>query len=327
MSTPAVLFAAPSRPTVGTVDVAAPGLGEVLVRTRISALSTGTERWMLTGRFSWHDVRFPCVPGYQRYGTVAAVGDGVEQLAVGDAVAATRSRIPGTAAAEWGAHTALAVSPAEDVLRVPPGVDPLDAAAVVAAQVGLNAAERVTAPTGSWALVYGDGLIGQLAAQAAHALGLRPILVGHHRRRLELAARCGIEATIDNRAGIRPALVRAMTGGDLPRVVLDTVQADTAESEYLALLDERPEIVYCGFTPAPAWADMARLQQREATVQLVSGWRRERLRRTLELMAEGALSFGQLVTDRVRAEEAAALYERLLRPGGDHLGLAIDWDA
>ena len=64
----------------------------------------------------------------------------------------------------------------------------MDAAGAVVAQVGYNAASRVAMQPGDWVVVYGDGIIGQSAAQAARARGARVILVGHRAERVALAA-------------------------------------------------------------------------------------------------------------------------------------------
>ncbi|MHB8618375.1 MAG: alcohol dehydrogenase catalytic domain-containing protein, partial [Chloroflexota bacterium] len=71
---------------VRQVAVPRPGREEVLVQTEWSAVSPGTERWLLTDRFFSRNApgtRFPAVPGYQRVGTIQAVGPGVDSVRVG----------------------------------------------------------------------------------------------------------------------------------------------------------------------------------------------------------------------------------------------------
>jgi NADPH:quinone reductase-like Zn-dependent oxidoreductase len=56
-------------------------------------------------------------------GTVEAIGDGVDRLAVGDSViAVVNPRLP-----EGGAQAELIIVPAASVVRAPPGVDPAEA--------------------------------------------------------------------------------------------------------------------------------------------------------------------------------------------------------
>ena len=80
MQTEAVIFTAVGQADVQTVDVPDPGPGQVQVRTRYSTISAGTEGWILHNRFTWAPTQYPCIPGYQRVGVVAAVGPEVDEF-------------------------------------------------------------------------------------------------------------------------------------------------------------------------------------------------------------------------------------------------------
>ena len=140
------------------------------------------------------------------------------------------------------------------------------------AQVGYNAASRAVIEKGDWAVVYGDGLIGQCGAQAIRARGARVILIGHHPERLKLAAAHSADVVVNNREEEAAKAVHGHTGGRPVSVVLDSVQTEGSQREYVPLLERgRGQIVYFGFTPGTSWADMGLLQQRELTTHFVSG--------------------------------------------------------
>ena len=193
MQTEAVVFIDVGKVALEQVEVPDPGPGQVQVRTGFSTISAGTEGWILHDRFTWTPTRYPCLPGYQRAGTIEALGPGVSGWSVGERVVATKSDWPGPPAAQAGAHAGLGNTPASEVYAVPDAVGDVDASGAVVAQVGYNAARRARIEPGDWVVVYGDGLIGQCAAQAARARGARVILVGHRDERLELGGRpqCG----------------------------------------------------------------------------------------------------------------------------------------
>src|SRR3954469_25999459 len=174
MKIPAVVFTAPGRIEIRDIPIPPPAPGRVRVRSEWSTISAGIEGWACRDRFTWQRTRYPCVPGYQRVGVITAVGDGVDGWRIGERVVATTGAWDGPVAPFWGAHVAEADTAAGELWRLPPEVDPLAASALVVAQVGWNAASRIRdlAP-GEWVAVWGDGLIGQCAAQAARARGAR----------------------------------------------------------------------------------------------------------------------------------------------------------
>jgi bacteriochlorophyllide a dehydrogenase len=326
MQTEAVLFVDAGEAAVKAIEVPEPGPDQVQVRTRFSSISAGTEGWILHNRFTWAPTRYPCVPGYQRAGLIEAIGPGVTGWSVGDRVVATRSEWPAPLFAQSGAHAGLGNTPVSELYRVPNSVSDVDAAGTVVAQVGYNAAQRPQIDRGDWAVVYGDGLIGQCAAQAMRARGAQVIVVGHRDDRLALAAQYSADAVVNSHNGAVVDEIRRHTGSQQVAVVLDSVQTENAQREYLPLLARaRGQIVYCGFTPGTVWADMALLQQHELTAHFVSGWTRPRMEATLALMEQGHLRVQPLITHLVPYSDGAAMYRLITTKSSSFLGITLDW--
>ncbi|MDF2834366.1 MAG: L-idonate 5-dehydrogenase [Paenibacillus sp.] len=324
--TDALLFAGQNDARLGSVEIDAPGPDEVQVRTLISFVSTGTERWILTDRFSSAGTPYPCVPGYQRVGIVVRTGTNVRDVRVGQRVIATSSSWTGEVMPYWGAHLALGNTSRSEIYPVPAGLASEDAAGIVVAQVGYNAASRISLGDDDWIVVYGDGLIGQCASQAARARGAKTILVGRRRERLELGAKHSADYVIQASPGDLARQVMELTGRRRVTAVLDTIQQPGLEREYIPLL--RPgegQIVYCGHAIGGAWADMPQLQAHGLTCHFVSDWTRERIEATISLMNEGAISLAPLITHRGTAEEAPGFYRMLLENKEPFLGILIDW--
>ena len=326
MKTPAVVFTDVAQIEVREIEMPPPGPGEVQIRTTYSTISAGTEGWALRQRFTWAKTPYPCVPGYQRVGVITELGPDVEGWQVGDRVMATVGRWEGEVVPFWGSHAAVANTPAGELYWIPDGADEIDASGAVVAQVGYNAASRVALEPGDWGLVYGDGLIGQSAAQAAQARGANAILVGHRPERLELARQYSAEIAVDNTKEHLAEVVREHAG-DHVAFVIDTVQQEAAQQEYSPLLEHgKGQIVYSGFSPTETWASMADLQKRELTTHYVSGWNRERMDATLALMAEGQMRLLPLVTHQVEAvARGAEMYRMILQKREPFLGIVLDW--
>ncbi len=326
METLAVVFTAPAEVSLQTIPMPPPGPGEVQIRTRYSTISAGTEGWAFQDRFTWQKTPYPCVPGYERVGEIVALGEGVTGWAIGETVMATVGAWKGAVVPQWGSHVAVANTVAREVYRLALGTDLVDASGAVVAQVGFNAASRVTMQPGDWVAVYGDGIIGQSAAQAARARGARVIVVGHRPERLALAAQHSADAAVNARDGNVVDQVRQIAGRQTVTAVLDSVQAEAAQREYTPLLEHaRGQIVYCGFTPAATWADMGELQKHEFTTHYVSGWTRQRMEDTLQLMAEGRMRLHPLITHLVPAARGPEMYRMILNKSEPFMGITIDW--
>ncbi len=323
--TEAIVFTGVGQVEVRRVDVPEPGPNEVQVRTLFSTISGGTEGWILENLFTWKATDYPCVPGYQRMGVIEAVGAEVVGWQIGERVMATVSTYPGINA-QSGSHSALSNTPASEIYRIPDGTDDVDASGAVVAQVGYNAASRAVIEPGDWAVVYGDGLIGQCAAQAIRERGAYVILVGHRSERLRLAALHSADIVIDNHHESVVETVQQHTGGKPVTVVLDTVQNEAAQREYVPLLERtKGQIVYSGFTPGTTWADMALLQQKEFTAHFVSGWTRERMEATLKLFSEQKMNLRPLITHLVPYQQGPEMYQQHLDKSGSALGMTMDW--
>lgn len=319
---PAVVVSRPGAVAVSKVAVAPLGRRDVLIRTHFSGVSTGTDKWVMQGRFTWIGLQFPLVPGYQRFGIVEAIGDDVSEFTVGQEVVATTASPYIDAFAGWGCHTSLAASPCEEVYDAT-GIVPERASLFISGQVGFNAASRIPPGADRKVVVYGDGIIGVSGALAARARGFDVLLVGRHQERLSALAQFSI-ATALSGAGGKDA-VRDWR----PTAVIDTVQNDAAFADYVDALPTRTgRIVFGGHSPdgTRAWADMEHLQQRELEVSFVSGWAPDRIESTLGLMRSGALPLESLADAPSATADAIADTMRVVATGAlTPVAAVLDW--
>lgn len=150
-----------------------PAVDQAVVRMRAATVNPID----LAARTGWHPPVFtidgpPYVPGWDLAGDVVAVGDGVADVAPGDAVVAM---IPWHAAGgRFGAHAELVVVEAHWLVPLPDGLDPVVAA--TAPLNGLTAVQALAlldARPGDGVLITGaSGAVGGFAVQLATQTGL-----------------------------------------------------------------------------------------------------------------------------------------------------------
>jgi len=159
------------------------------------------------------------VPGLECSGRVAALGDGVEGLAVGDEVCALLA---------GGGYAQKVAVPAGQVMPAPSTVDLVTAAGLpeVAATVWSNVVMVGGLEAGETLLVHGGASgIGTHAIQIAKALGARVAVTAGSAERLERCAKLGADILVNYREQDFVEELRAATDGRGVDVVLDNMGA------------------------------------------------------------------------------------------------------
>ena len=239
-------------------DVPAPGLGRnsVLIQTRASLISAGTERMLVEfGRASllakaraqpdkvkqvldkiktdglmptleavFNRLDEPLPLGYCNAGTVLEVGPGASEFTVGDRVASN------------GPHAEIVCVPKNLCAKIPDGVTDEQAAFTVLSSIALQGV-RLAAPTlGETVAVIGMGLIGLVNGQLLRASGCRVLGVDVNASRLALAEGFGCQ-TVNSAAGGDPVeAAMACTNGHGVDAVIITASAPTHEIVHQAAL-------------------------------------------------------------------------------------------
>lgn len=325
MQIEACIITAPFQAHLGRVEAEEPGPDSVVIRTEYSVISNGTESHVQRGTFPETPFAYPLVIGYQAAGRVVSVGEQVKEFKTGDLVFTTNNRVTGITNALGGAHARTIVSKAADVLPVPAGVEALDAAGLVLAEVGYNGGYRLPVEYGPRVLVIGDGLIGQCAAQAAVARGFEVTLAGHHPDRLALARKITPTLfTIDTAQEDLGQKLKERFGAPLD-LAIDSVGAPATLEMCYRNLKRSGALVVQGWQGGQQAVSVHQGFSKELTVLFRAGYTRERLLATLDLMRLGKLRIAPLITHRFPAERLGEAYELLNTPRASYLGLAIAW--
>jgi propanol-preferring alcohol dehydrogenase len=176
----------------------------------------------------------PFVPGHEGVGIVVELGQGVTEVAIGDRVAMPWLGYACGACdycvSGWetlcesqknmgysmdGTFGEYAVAYGRYVVKVPEGVDPLDAAPLTCAGVTTYKAVKVAGTRSSdLVAVFGVGGLGHLAIQYAAIAGGRVVAVDIHDEKLELARSLGAEFTVNAAKEDPVEAIRALGGAD-----------------------------------------------------------------------------------------------------------------
>jgi 2-desacetyl-2-hydroxyethyl bacteriochlorophyllide A dehydrogenase len=327
-----IVNVAPGRVDLWELDLPEPGPRDVVVDTRYSMISPGTERSVLLGERFYGRASgyrrdlppFPQVGGYQKVGVVLSAGREVRSVAEGDWVFCT---VGATGLAEFprGGHVRPSIQPEDQVLKLPDGVDPVLASGLVLTQVGYSHASRPPVGAGTRALVIGDGLVGQWTAEALQLRGAAVLLAGHHDGRM---ARCRLAGDSRRVNTLRTPLEQAAAEfcpGGFP-VIVDTRTDAEALHEAVGFLRHNGHLVAGGYyVEGRNLIDYTVLTSKETTLHTPGGWQRDRLEATLELVASGRVEVAGKITHRLGLSEYAKAFGLLLSRTEDFLGMVIDW--
>lgn len=313
------------------VNCPEPGPGDVVVRVTHSWISNGTEGSFLRGERIKGDTAyragdpwpFPLVPGYQKIGVIEWVGAEITDLEVGETVFCAMGKVEAMFM-DRGGHVSPSVSARNQVWKLPQHLDPLAFAGLVLTQVGYNCGTRAPIEIGESAVVVGDGMVGQWAAQTLAWRGARAILVGHHDDRLARFAhrpfRHAVRATDTD--WVRSVQDLAPNG---VRVVVDTVGSISAVEHLLKVLKRYGHIVSAGFYGTDDLIALQRLRDGEFSIDLVSGWSIERMDRTRGLITAGYLETLSLITHHLPVHRVADAWQMIAEKDESVLGVILDW--
>ncbi|MFT4240787.1 MAG: NADPH:quinone oxidoreductase family protein [Acidovorax sp.] len=219
-----------------------PQAGEVLIEIKAASLNF-PDLLIVQNKYQMKPP-LPFVPGSEYAGVVAAVGEGVKHLKVGQNVAC----LSGTGG--FGTHT---IAPAALCMPLPDGFGHVDAAAFIMIYATSHHAliDRGQLKAGETVLVLGAaGGVGTAAIQIAKAVGARVIAAASTDEKCALCRKIGADETINYGTQDLREAIKAATGGKGPDVIYDPVGGDFAEPAFRSIA-WRGRYLVVGFASSP----------------------------------------------------------------------------
>ncbi len=307
------------------------GTDEVLVRVAACGICGSDVHGMdgSTGRR-----RPPIVMGHEAAGTIAALGPGVADWAVGERVTFDSTiwcgvcphcrrgeinlcddrRVLGVSCEEYrrdGAFAELVAVPTRILYRLPEGLPFEEAALVESLSIAVHAAVRAAPRPGSTCLVVGAGTIGLLAVQALKALGCGIVAAADVAPdRLALARRLGADIAIDTRHDDTAVVIRKLTGGRGADVAIEAVGLGPTVAMAVDSLRKGGAVVLVGnLSPRVDFA-LQTVVTREISV-LGSCASRGEYPACLEFLSSGRISVKPLISAVAPLADGASWFQRL----------------
>lgn len=319
------------------------GPEECLIKTECSFISAGTELANYTGKDplvfqpgSW--CAYPWRSGYANVGYVTAVGQNVTRVQVGQRVFTC------------GSHAAMVkVSQRSLVVPVPEGMD--SGVAVASRMAGVATTSVAVAEIGLHprVVVFGLGMVGNLAAQAFRILGGRVIGVDPMPERRALAERCGIPITVGGTAEeVRQAVADA-TGGAMANIVVEATGMSPVVLQALGVTANLGQCILLGSPRAPfdgsLTAVFSEIHVRNITLRGALEWILPEYPpiatfggKTLPLLSNydkqtmifdwvqrGEMHITPLISHRLPARQVKEGYDGLLHHPETYSGVVLEW--
>ncbi len=254
------------------VEISAPGRDHVRIDVAACGVC-GTDRGILNGAFP---VSWPVTPGHEIAGTVAEVGDGVDNFAVGDRVAVgwfggncnrcipcrkglfihcENGQIPSLHYP--GGYAQSVTVPASALARMPDALSFAEAAPMGCAGVTTyNALRHTNAVPGDRVAVVGIGGLGHLGVQWARAMGFETVAIARGEDKAADARELGAHHYVDSNAGDVSQALQALGG---VAAVLATAGNAQAIGQTVGGLQPRGQLVIVGVTADPLPISSAQL--------------------------------------------------------------------
>ncbi|WP_315714757.1 MULTISPECIES: alcohol dehydrogenase AdhP [unclassified Bradyrhizobium] len=248
------------------VPIPVPGPGELLVKVKACGVCH-TDLHAASGDWPVKPVP-PFIPGHEAAGIVAALGPGVTDFKVGDAVgvawlhdACLRCEYCETG---WetlcehqhntgysvnGGFAEYVIASAAFAARLPANVDFARIAPILCAGVTTYKGLKETdARPGEWVVVSGVGGLGHVAIQYAKAMGLKAIGLDIAEDKLKLALEAGAEHAVNALDKDAVAQVIAITGGGAHGVLVTAVSTP-AFAQALHMVRRKGTVSLVGLPP------------------------------------------------------------------------------
>jgi propanol-preferring alcohol dehydrogenase len=291
--------------TVKDLPVPVPGPGQALVKLVTSGVCH-TDLHAAHGDWPVKPTP-PFIPGHEGVGQVVALGEGVDNLKIGQLVGnAWLFSACGECeycTSGWetlcehqqnsgysvdGSFGQYMLVDAEYAALIPDGSDLVEVAPILCAGVTVyKGLKRTEARPGQWVVISGIGGLGHIAVQYARAMGLRVAAVDVDDAKLELATRHGAELVVNARTEDPVEVVQRATGG--AHGVLVTAVHPDAFGQAIHMSRRGGTIVFVGLPPGDFPASIFEVVLKGLTVRGSIVGTRQDMVEALDFYARGEI--------------------------------------
>lgn len=332
---PSVVFVEPKHIEIQDRPVPAPKPGEVLIHTRRSLISLGTELTVCSGEFpagsawaAW--AKYPFYPGYSNAGVVEDVGAGVDKSWIGKRVATGCH------------HCAYDTREAARLNIIPGGVSDEEAVFSSLGTTVANGVRRGGVTWGDSVVVFGAGILGQLCVRFCRIAGAQPVVVvDAWPSRLALLPKDPAVIPVLAPKQDPVAALQAANHGRLADIAFEVTGVPALIPAEFAVLRKQGRFVILSSPRGPTTLDLHDVCNAPSFTiigthggshppedDLDNPWSRARNCELLfDLIKARELDVASMITHRVPAAQAPGMYRAMLKDKSGALGVVFEWDA
>lgn len=331
--------------TIAFNDVAEPRPGPGQVRIRIQRIGVcGSDIHVFHGKHPF--VTYPLVQGHEYAGVVDTIGEGVEDIQLGDKVTATPQEVCGVCPpcrrGQYNACEELKVrgfqapgcaqdffvTEADKIIGLPSDFRAEQGAFVEPVAVAVHSTGRAGGDLkGKNVVVSGAGTIGNLVAQACICRGARNVLIADiSEYRLEVARQVGITATCNVKQESLADAGQREFGDDGFEIGAEVAGVEASLSALVSSIGKGGTLLIIGvFGDAPT-VDMSVVCEHELTVKGSMMYRHEDFEQAVAWLADGSIVTDPLVSGHFPFEDYERAYQFIEEQGDTSMKIIIDLD-
>ncbi len=333
-----VVFTEKCKVELQECEMPTPADDELLLKTIVTQISTGTELTRLEQNISedsfWNGsaraayMSFPIYPGYSHVGEVVAVGKNCDESLIGKRVISSHR------------HQKYAVLNEKQAIYLPENVDSDEAAFKTLAVVALASIRAAQIRPGETAVVFGAGIVGQLVARLAQIAGaVNVVVVDVSDNRLNYVPKNKCFYTVNSAKENVSDFVKSINNGNLADIVFETTAYPPLIAEELKCITKRGKLVITSSPKGPSKVDFEYCSANGITIIAAHNmafhppvatpenpWDRNRdAEYVVQLLDKELLSLKDLVSHKESYKNAVAMYELLMKDRTQALAVHLDW--
>ena len=162
--------------------------------------------------------------------------------------------------------------------------------------------DQISFPCSAQVAVLGDGKLGLLIAQVLHAYGLRVHQFGRHKEKLRISAHAGVQAEV----------VREQVPAARYNWVVDATGSPRGLADAIRMVRPRGTVIMKSTVHGGTALDSAAVIVNEVTLV---GSRCGRFEPALELLKNGTVNVADMISERMRLDQAPIAFLRASKPG------------
>lgn len=330
---PTIVFVKPAEVSLENREKPSPGKGELLIKTRCTLISTGTELTILSGEFpqnsAWSGYgKFPFIPGYDNVGEIIDVGTDVDRNWIGKRVAT------------YGRHSLYVVVNTQSAQLIHREIRDEQAVFFTIAEIVMNSVRRSNVRFGESVVVYGLGLLGQFAVRFCRLCGAKPVfavdVADSRLKRLPKdisiipvnPKRDNIISIVEENTKNRKAdVVFEVTGNQ--ELIPEEFKVLKIQGRFIMLSSPRGKTLFDfhDLCNSPSFTIIGTHTSSHPQYEIPDNpWTRYRNGELFfDLVADNELNIDLLISHREPYTNACKLYHSLLKDRSDAMGVVLEW--